>query len=211
MDRKKGEAQMTTLGTAARGARTPSGMKVAPTSYEKLERVADGLRPLLPKFNGLGRSSDAIDCLRVLEQTLPKAGFNYMYEDVAALQDCAAFTIPERNIVVLREDVYDGLFDDSPFSRSTVIHELSHIVLQHAVTLHRGATLGQHKFFEDSEWQAKALTAAIMMPVEACVAARSAHELAQMCGTSAQSAGYRLDNLINRGLVAPKPQKGLFD
>ncbi|MGN4195145.1 ImmA/IrrE family metallo-endopeptidase [Burkholderia gladioli] len=202
---------MTTLGNASRGARTPSGMKVAPMSYEKLEGVADDLRPLLPKMSGRGRSGDAIDCLRVLETTLPKARFNYMYVEVDELQDCAAFTIPERNIVVLREDVYEGLFDDSPFSRSTVIHELSHIVLRHAVTLHRGAMLGQHKFYEDSEWQAKALTAAVMMPIEACRAARSAHELAQMCGTSAQAAGYRIESLVKRGLIEQPREQGLFD
>ncbi|WP_232243421.1 ImmA/IrrE family metallo-endopeptidase [Paraburkholderia sp. SOS3] len=202
---------MTTLGNASRGARTPSGMKVAPMSYEKLESVADDLRPLLPKLNGRGRSGEAIDCLRVLETTLPKARFNYMYVEVDELQDCAAFTIPERNIVVLREDVYEGLFDDSPFSRSTVIHELSHIVLRHAVTLHRGAILGQHKFYEDSEWQAKALTAAVMMPIEVCRAARSAHELAQMCGTSAQAAGYRIESLAKRGLIEQPREQGLFD
>jgi hypothetical protein len=202
---------MTTLGTAARGARTPSGMKVAGMSYDKLEEVARNLRPLLPKTARRGRSDAAIDCLRVLEHTLPKAGYNYMYEAVSELRDCAAFTIPERNIVVVREDVYEGLFTDDVFSRSTVVHELSHIVLDHAVTLHRGAVLGKHKFFEDSEWQAKALTAAVMMPIEICAQARSAHELAQLCGTSARAAGYRIENLVKRGIIPEKRERGLFD
>lgn len=202
---------MTTLGTAARGARTPSGMKVAPMSYDKLEDVAEDLRPLLPVLSKIGRSTCAIDCLKVLEQTLPKAGYNYMYVDMKELQDCAAFTIPERKIVVVREDVYDGLFNDDVFSRSTVIHELSHIVLDHAVTLHRGATLGEHQFFEDSEWQAKALTAAVMMPIERCREARSAHELAQLCGTSAKAAGYRIEGLVSRGIIETKQERGLFD
>jgi hypothetical protein len=186
-------------------------MKVAPMSYDKLDDIASGLRPMLPKLNIRGRSDSAIDCLRVLEQTLPNAKYNYMYVETQELQDCAAFTIPERNVVVLREDVYEGLFDDNVFSRSTVIHELSHIVLRHAATWHRGAVLGQHKFYEDSEWQAKALTAAVMMSVEACREARSAHELAQLCGTSAQSARYRIDNLVKRGLIDAKRERGLFD
>lgn len=202
---------MTTLGTAAQGGRTPTGMKVAPTSYDKLEDAANSLRPLLPMLTRRGKPSASIDCLRVLEQTLPKAGFNYTYADPKELRDCAAFTIPERGIVVLREDVYDGLFENSAFSRSTVIHELSHIVLEHAVTLHRGAELGKHRFFEDSEWQAKALTAAVMMPVEICRSARSAHELAELCGTSAQAAGYRIENLVKRGLIEPKRERSLFD
>src|SRR5260221_685589 len=141
---------MTTFGNSTH-ARNPSGMKVAPMSYAKLETVADGLRPLLPRIVRQGRAIEAIDCLKVLEQTLPKAGYNYMYVSVEELNDCAAFTIPDRHVVVLREDVYEGLFADDVFARSTVIHELSHIVLEHAVTLHRGAVLGEHRFCEDSE------------------------------------------------------------
>jgi len=36
---------MTTLGTAAHGARAPTGMKVAPKSYGKLKEVANNLHP----------------------------------------------------------------------------------------------------------------------------------------------------------------------
>jgi hypothetical protein len=203
---------VTILGTAKKGARTPSGLKVAPMSYDKLEEVARDLRSLLPRLRRQSwQSNDAIDCLKVLEKTLPRAGYNYMYVEEKELQDCAAFTIPGRHIVVLREDVYDGLFDDAPFPRSTVIHELSHIVLKHAATLHRGAVLGQHRFYEDSEWQAKALTAAVMMPVELCCKAASAHELAQLCGTSGQAATYRISNLVKRGIIEEKRKGGLFD
>lgn len=130
---------------------------MAPASYEKIEEVAEGLFSLLPKVRG---SRFAIDAWRVLEQTLPRAGFKHHVAEVGELDECAGFTMPDEGLVVLREDVYDGLFDGNVFSRSTVVHELAHIVLKHAVTLHRGAVLGKHKFFEDSEWQAKALTAA---------------------------------------------------
>lgn len=188
---------MTTLGTAL-GSRTPSGMKVAPMSYRKLEQVAAGIHPLLPKIPG---TPWTIDAWRVLEQTLPQAKFEYYIANVEDLKDCAAFTVPELRQVVLRQDVYDGLFSDDVFSRSTVVHELSHIVLNHAVTLHRGAVLGRHQFCEDSEWQAKALTAAITMPIEACRAAKSAGELARLCGTSLQAAGYRIDKLIERRVL----------
>ena len=202
---------MTTLGTAQHG-RTPSGMKVAPMSYAKLEEVAENLRPLLPKVEGYGGSKWKIDSWRVLEHVLPQAKFNYYVAEISELNDCAAFCVPEDKLVVVRRDVYDGLFDDVAFSRSTVIHELSHIVLKHPVTLHRGAILGVHEFCEDSEWQAKALTAAVMMPIEACKAVHSAHELSQLCGTSIQAANYRIDALVKRGLLDAQRHKGsLFD
>jgi hypothetical protein len=198
---------MTTLGNS-QSMRTPSGLKVAPMSYVKLEEVAEGIRPMLPMVQGHGRRPWTIDAWRVLEKTLPKAGFNYHVAEIEDLAECAAFTIPEQKLVVLRKDVYNGLFEDDVFSRSTVVHELSHIVLEHAVTLHRNAPKGAHGFHEDSEWQAKALTAAIMMPVEACKAAYSAPELAQVCGTSTQAATYRLNKLAERGIIDPDRNKG---
>ena len=107
--------------------------------------------------------------------------------------------------------MYDGLSKEDVFSRSTVIHELSHIVLKHAVTLQRGPA-GEHRFCEDSEWQAKALTAAIMMSVAACSIAGSAFDLAQLCGTSVQAASYRIERLVKANLIPSKPSaNGLFD
>lgn len=190
-------------------SQTPSGYKVAPMSYAKVEDVAMRLRSLLPTVQGSG--GFRIDAWRTLEITLRKAGYEYRSEETDSLEDCAAFTIPERRLIVLREDVYDGVIEEKVFSRSTVVHELSHIVLEHAVTLQRGP-IGQHKFFEDSEWQAKALTAAIMMPVEACRSVASASDLAQLCGTSVQAATYRLDRLVKGNVIPPKASGfGLFD
>lgn len=188
---------MTTLGTSQRG-RTPTGVKVAPMSYDKLEDVANELRPLLPTVPG---SSGAwfIDCGKVLEDTLARAKFGYYIAATSELAEIAAFTIPDERLIVLREDVYDGLYRDEPFSRSTVIHELAHIVLNHAVTFNRGAPYGEHRFYEDSEWQAKALTAAIMMPIQACATCASHYELSHRCGTSTQAAQYRIQKLGERG------------
>lgn len=194
---------MTTLGNGAK-SRSPTGMKVAPQSYAKLEVAANELRPMLPLADG----KFMLDAWRVLEQTLPRAGYSYRIEEVHDLQDCAAFTIPDDGLVVMRQDVYDGLFTGSVFARSTVIHELCHIVLQHHVTLHRGAVLGQHRFFEDSEWQAKAMTAAVMMSLAACKAAHDEIHLAEICGTSVEAAKYRLDRLVKDGLIEQK--KGFF-
>jgi len=171
---------------------------VAPTSYAKLEQAAGELWPLLPKQ---AASSYIIDAQRLLERTLPQAGFEPHVAEIKELEDCAGFAIPEQGLVVLRHDVYEGLFKDSVFSRSTVVHELAHIALAHHVTLHRGATLGQHRFFEDSEWQANAMMAALMMPLEACNKARNAHELAEMCGTSVEAARYRLQRLEEKEII----------
>ena len=182
-------------------ASTPSGLKVAPQSYAALEQVAEQLRQYLPLVEG---ERFRIDCVRVLEQTLPQSGFQLRVAETEEIDNCAAFTIPDMGVVVFREDVYDLLHAENVYGRSTVIHELSHIVLRHSVTLHRGANLGQHKFYEDSEWQAKSLTAAIMMPIDACKIASSPEDLASMCGTSVQASIYRLQRLVKDGIISPE-------
>lgn len=175
---------------------TPTGLKVAPQSYASLEKVATQLVGLLPKQ---ARNPYRLDCIATLENTLHKAGFNLRVEADYELATCAAFTIPDCGIIVFRESIYDLLHKDHVFGRSTVIHEMAHIVLKHSVTLHRGAANGPHRHFEDSEWQAKALTAATMMPLNACKLARSPENLAEMCGTSIEAATYRLERLRNDG------------
>jgi len=42
-----------------------------------------------------------------------------------------------------------------------------------------------------------------MMPIAACQAVRTPAELAQLCGTSIQAAGYRIDALIKHQRLDP--------
>ena len=183
---------MTTILKDGRFQSSPSGFKVRGQSYASIEEAANSLRPQLPKAEG---KPFHLDCKKIFEVSLPSAGYQYRTVAVNEIGDCVAFTIPEERIVVLREDVYEILQDDGVFGRSTVIHEMSHLALQHHLTLHRGATVGKHNFYEDSEWQAKALTAALMMPVDAARTAQNPEELALMCGTSVEAATYRIKNL----------------
>lgn len=179
--------------------RSPSGFKVAPQSYISIEKEAIALQDLLKENDCfIGHS---VDSLKVLEVMLPKYGYNYHYADDSTMGNNAAFTIPDNNLVVLRNSIYDNLLQGGVFGRSTVIHELSHIVLQHHITFNRSHNMqaSNHKHYEDSEWQAKSLTAAIMMPIEACASSNNNPiQLSLMCGTSAQAAEYRLETYNER-------------
>lgn len=179
------------------GPSTPTGYKVAPQSYAKLEAAATELRQYLPLVPG----TNIIDGQKVLEVMLPSAGYSYKIAFANELKDYAAFTIPDEKLIVIREDVYEGLFEGRVFSLSTVVHELCHIVLRHHVTFHRGSELGKHRHFEDSEWQAKAMTAAVLMPLDLCRTIQDPRALADACGSSIQSATYRLNKLHQRGEI----------
>lgn len=181
-----------------RQTKKPTGLKVAPMSYANLEAAAKELNPLLPREVG---RPHVICGWRVLEQTLVQAGYQTHVVENDDLKDCAAYTQPSQGLIVMRRDIYEGLHTGLVFSRSTVIHELAHIVLRHEITLHRGATPGAHQFFEDSEWQAKAMTAALMMPVEICEQYPTPIALAEACGTSVEAAGYRIQRLRSSGAL----------
>lgn len=186
---------MTTIVNTRGEFRTPTGLRVKGQSYVSIEKVAETLRPSLPVMH---REKYRLDCQAVFEARLPAAGFNYRVTSIEEASDCAGFTVPEKGIVALRVDVYDLLCADQVYGRSTVIHELSHIGLNHHATLRRSSVGQQHEFYEDSEWQAKALTAALMMSIEAAKAAKTPKELAEMCGTSVEAATYRISNLVKK-------------
>lgn len=109
---------------------------------------------------------------------------------------------------MLREDIYDGLFTTAHLREALVVHELTHIVLNHHVTCHRGAELGKHRFYEDSEWQLKAMTAAVMHASRSMQSGNVCRTVS--CDVRHQQPGcsrYRLERLEKDGLIAPK---GLF-
>jgi hypothetical protein len=134
---------MTTLTTNG-VFRTPTGLRVKPQSYSKLEAIANELRPSLPLVAG---ERFKLDCCAIFERSLPAAGYSYRVDEIKDAGDCAGYTIPEQRVVALRLDVYDKLHDGNVFGRSTVVHELSHIAMQHHRTLYRGADLGKTPVF----------------------------------------------------------------
>jgi len=182
--------------------RKPSGFKVAPRNKVALRTISDELRAL-PAIKGCYHAGGHfIDTIHLLEDVLFRAGYVAHPVEDHELKETAAFTVPEAGLIVMQNRIYEGLFQDDPFSRYTIIHEFSHIVLNHAVTLHRGAVLGQHEWWEDSEWQANNLTAELMMPIE-IVKKLGCKPILIMteCGVSSQAVQYRLANLTKDGLI----------
>ncbi|MBR8509642.1 ImmA/IrrE family metallo-endopeptidase [Burkholderia cenocepacia] len=193
---------MVVLSDQGGGPKRPSGYKVAPRNRVQLRAVADELRPMLVSEGCYKSDPYYLDASHLLENVLHRAQYTFHPDDSPELVETAAFAIPERKLIVIRADVYDKLSEGSAFSRYTVVHEFSHIVLDHAVTLHRGAVLGQHEWWEDSEWQANNLTAELLMPVAVVRALRGNSQLIQQrCGVSAPAAENRLKNLRNERLI----------
>ena len=187
---------------------TPKGYKVAATNKLKLRKIGDEVRRLLRSV-GCYKTEDFINVNYLLECVLQTAGYNYHIVEDSELQNTAAFTIPDKKLIVLKNSIYDKLAVDDPFSRYTVVHEFSHIILNHSVTLHRDAVLGEHAWYEDSEWQANNLAAEILMPVDVIQKYSGTPMLIMdVCGVSSQAIIYRLNNLEKEGIFsAPATKK----
>lgn len=123
--------------------------------------------------------------------------------------------------IVLSEQTYEWLEDRHPRGKHSLIHECAHVVLHpkllqqlslmpvpEKAALYRGG-LVPHKFFEDTEWQADALTSAITMPAKAINRLERERErkhnfltldgeMAERFGVSQQAAGFRLNTYQNR-------------
>lgn len=192
---------MTTFGNGKREVKL-RGHRVAPQSFMSLEGLAIELAPGIPAVRGMPFQ---VDAWRLLEMSMTRAGYDFRVMDTNQMVDCAGYTVPDDRLIVLREDVYEGLFTGSRFSASTAVHEVSHIALRHHVTLHRGAQLGDHPAYEDAEWQANSLTSAVMMSREACSRVRTVQDLMEQCGVSYSAALVRMSKLLDKRLISLAP------
>lgn len=179
----------------------PMGYKVSAWSGDQLRSIAKDAVLLLREEGCYPCGGDYLDVRFLLENVLQRAGYTYHVAETSEFPETVGFTIPEEKLIVLREDVYNEI-DHDPFARFTVVHEFSHIILNHAVSLHRGAILGRHKWYEDSEWQANNLAAEILMPVDVVLRCNTDEaKIQSSCGVSASAARHRVTNLKSKGVI----------
>jgi hypothetical protein len=115
-------------------------------------------------------------------------------------------------LVALSETTYENLEAGEPRARFTFSHELFHVVAHHDVVIRLShiphseglmRAVPSHKPYQDSEWQADAGAAAILMPATA-LADLEAHRrldvptVTRAFGVSYEAAKNRLDNYTNR-------------
>lgn len=168
------------------------GYKVRPQSTNAIESIANQVRAILQEYDLV--EHDAIDAIGVLEKLFPMLGYNFRILPIEKMGDYEAYVIPDDGMIAVREDVYDSLQEDNGRARFTIMHELGHVVCKHHATLHRNGD-GNHKIYEDSEWQANNFAAMILMPTEICLSVKSADELSRCCGVSWEAANYRLSKM----------------
>jgi len=168
------------------------GCRVPPLSKVKIREFATSLRHHL----GLDRRSD-FPIIEVLEFALPQLIDGFVLE-VGSHEEMGhnhGLTYPNKAIIKLREDVYDGAVEGVGRDRFTASHELGHMMLHTNVSMARSSGPVGHRIFEDSEWQADRLAAELLMPVDAVLACRSVDEVVETFRVSRPAAEIRWDEL----------------
>ena len=197
------------------GARADSGY-----SYQKLEGISASVR------RQLGYTpTEAIDTLQLFEglgiQVKDKTGRKIPIRGgVIELNDSEGYAKYDRDRGVIEilasPKTYKWLESGYPRGGYFVAHELGHCLLHtdqlvrlakmpkaKQAALHRGRKEVGHKAYKDTEWQANAFAAALLMPARGLLALEKSGELspdtiAEHFHVSDEAATYRLDSYNNR-------------
>lgn len=135
-------------------------------------------------------------------------------KDLSSADGLVLFDSEEkRYLLMLSEKTYGGLEEGDPRSRFSLAHEIGHLVLHREELLemsripHHEAALMRashsHRPFEDTEWQADAFAAALLMPASGLHALEregglTAEALQERYLVSSLAAEIRLDVFLKR-------------
>lgn len=98
-------------------------------------------------------------------------------------------THPDKNLIQIREDVYDAACKGSGRDRFTMAHELGHFFLHRNVQFSR--TTVSHEIYEDSEWQADVFASALLIDEKHLHKCRSVQEVSDTFGVTHAAARCR--------------------
>lgn len=168
----------------------------APLTREYIERVTWGLR------QALALTDPYLPVAELLEFGLPRIapGFDYDIVEAAAMGQRHGAVNPVTRVLMVREDVYDGLVAGVGRDRFTVCHEIGHAVL-HPQTLNRVRPGQTARPFENPEWQADNFSGSLLMPRHMMLIMGSISEIVGEFGVSEDAAKVRARIL---GLHLPK-------
>lgn len=129
--------------------------------------------------------------MEFMELLIPK-----LYEDFelqicppAEMKDIHGLTYPEKHVICLREDVYNGACSGLGRDRFTVAHELGHYFL-HAperMALAKFRGIGDVPIYMNPEWQADTFAGELLVP-SYLMSHSTAEEIVANCGVSRAAA-----------------------
>lgn len=155
--------------------------RVSPLSRSQIRAVANLLR------DELGLKNIMYMPIEYIYEVLQHWGLlEFEIVDELTMGGDEGLTFPEKNLIQIREDVYDGAVEGVGRHRFTMAHELGHLFL------HRGSvSFARSKLdikpFEDPEWQANCFAGEFLVSKELCME-MPIPRIAAECGVSPKAA-----------------------
>lgn len=166
------------------------GNKVTPLSRDKITAQAYRLREVL------GISKPEVDVCRLLDIFMEYDIASYEIVEDHELGEEEAVTYPDEGLIVIKQSIYDGAAAGDGHCRFTIAHEFGHLFLHKKQTHHSYArNRGDHKIYEDSEWQADEFASAFLIDEALINASDNIQSVAEKFGVSRTAAGMKLKKL----------------
>lgn len=133
--------------------------------------------------------------LQFVENVLPMMFPDFQFEivPISEMGNKHGETYPSKNIIRIREDIYEGAAKGKGRDRLTVGHEVGHFFNheEDSIVLCRLAPGQKLRAFEDPEWQADAFAGELLAPAH-MIKDMSVEEVMRKCGVSEAAARNQL-------------------
>ncbi|HRJ51939.1 MAG TPA: ImmA/IrrE family metallo-endopeptidase [Candidatus Thiothrix moscowensis] len=111
-------------------------------------------------------------------------------------------TFPRKNLIQIREDVYEDAVSKGGFGRFTMAHELGHLFLhRNEPAFARNQSVTKHQTIEDSEWQANKFAQELLVDVRHLDPYSTPELMAKKFGITGQAAQVTFNALKREGIL----------
>lgn len=145
-----------------------------------------------------------IEC--ALPQLLPS--FVYDIQPIMKMGENHGLAYPDKDCIVLREDVYFGARSGNGRDLFTIAHEVGHLVLHQSENLVQRYGRGDPALFCQPEWQADTFAAEFLMDLRKIRPGDTPHLIARRFGVSITAAQRRVRFLAKTQLLQMQNEPG---
>lgn len=178
---------------------TDGGVEVAPLRRKDIRVFANRVREVFGIRQPYFQIVEFLDV--VLPQIIPDFTLEVLPSD--EMGNHHGLTIPDDEVIKIREDVYIGANKGSGRDRMTMAHELGHLLLHKKVQvgLARAQPGLSHQPYRNSEWQAKSFAGELLISSDHLKGCTHPAELELKFGVSAPAAEYQWKIFKKEGLI----------
>jgi len=110
-------------------------------------------------------------------------------------------TYPDKKLMLIREDVYNGAAEGKPRDRMTIAHEFGHLHMHANLGLSRQLPRGKILTYRSSEWQANCFGGELLVSADHAPQCSDPIEAMQVFGVSWEAANIQWEAFKREGIV----------